>query len=170
METIATIMNRRSVRQYQQQPMPADHLTTILECARQAPSAGNRQSCHLIAVTDPELRRRVAEACHNQTWMADASVIVVGLGDPSISSGWYQVDTAIALQNLVLGATSLGYGTCWVGAFDQGRLREILGIPEEMPIIAAIAVGRSAQQPEARPRRDLADFVSLQRYDQRFSL
>jgi len=170
MDTVSTILARRSVRQYREQPMPADDLTTLLECARQAPSAGNRQPCHLIAVTDPQLRRQVAEACHNQTWMADASAIIVGLGDPSISAGWYAVDTAIALQNLVLAATSLGYGTCWVGAFDQERLKQILGIPEEMSVIAAIAVGQPAQQPEARPRRDLADFVSLQRYDQQFSL
>ena len=164
MDTISTILNRRSVRQYRDEPIPADDLTTLLECARQAPSAGNRQSCHLVAVTDPVLRRQVAEACHNQTWIADASAIIVGLGDPSISPNWYVVDTAIALENLVLGATSLGYGTCWIGAFEEQRVKDILQIPAELRIVAIIPVGRPAQQPEARPRREMAEFVSLQRY------
>ena len=170
MDTISTIMSRRSVRQYRDEPIPAEHLKTILECARQAPSAGNRQSCHLVAVTDRALRRRVAEACHNQTWIADASVIVVGVGDPSISENWHVVDTTIALETLVLGATSLGYGTCWIGAFEEQRVKDTLQIPEELRIVAIIPVGRPAQQPEARPRRDMADFVSLQLYGQKYSL
>jgi len=170
MDTVTTILSRRSIRRYREEPMPAADLTTILECARQAPSAGNRQACHLIAVTDPALRRKVAEACHNQTWMGDASVIVVGLGDPSISEGWHHVDTAIALQNLVLAATSLGYGTCWVGACDHDKLRELLSIPPELRILACIPVGRAVDQPEARPRRDMADYVSLQRYGQQFQV
>jgi len=170
MDTIEIIFSRRSVRQYVHEPIPAEDLTRILECARQAPSAGNRQPCHFVVVTEPELRREIGLASHNQTWLADAAAIVVGLGDPSVSAGWYQVDTAIAMQNLILAATSLGYGTCWVGAFDEAKVKEILAIPPELRVIALTPLGRSAQQPEARPRRAMAEFVSLQRYGIQFSL
>jgi len=170
MDTVSAILNRRSVRQYRDQAIAADDLNTILECARQAPSAGNRQPSHLVVVTDCRLRRQLAEASHNQSWMADASVIVVGLGDPSLSERWHEVDTAIAIENLVLGATSLGYGTCWVGAFDEPQVKDILGIADELRVIALVTVGHAAQQPEARPRREMPDFASLQRYGQRFSL
>jgi nitroreductase len=169
MNTIEAILNRRSVRQYRSEPIAADHLSTILECARQAPSAGNRQPCHFIVVTDPAARRMVSEACHNQVWMADAAAIVVGVGNPTVSERWFAVDTAIAMQNMILAATELGYGTCWIGAFDEGRLRALLEVPEEMRIIAATPIGHPQDKPEARPRREMVDLVSLQRYGQKFT-
>ncbi|HUT75263.1 MAG TPA: nitroreductase family protein [Armatimonadota bacterium] len=169
MDTIEVILNRRSVRRYLDSPIATGDLATMVECARQAPSAGNRQSCHLVVVTDPPLRERVAAACQHQEWMAGAAAIVVGLGDPSVSERWCEVDTAIAMENLVLAATSLGYGACWVGAFDEERLREVLGVPETMRVVAAATVGRAAEKPQARPRRDIGDFASLQRYGAGFA-
>jgi nitroreductase len=170
MDTIEAILSRRSVRQYKDEPVAADDLNAMLECARQAPSAGNRQPCHLAVVTDRRLRRRIADACHNQSWMGDASAIVVGLGEPGLSERWYEVDTAIAMENLVLAATSLGYATCWVGACDEQHVKDILDVPEQMRVVVLVTVGHSDQKPQARPRRDLADFASLQRYGQRFGL
>ncbi len=170
MNTIEAILNRRSVRQYRSAPIAADHLSTMLECARQAPSAGNRQPFHLIVVTDPALRRMVSEACHNQVWMADAAAIVVGVGNPGVSERWFAVDTAIAMENLILAATELGYGTCWIGAFDEARLKGLLEIPEELRVVAAATIGQAADKPDARPRRELADLVSAQRYGQKFAL
>ncbi|UCH33688.1 MAG: nitroreductase family protein [Armatimonadota bacterium] len=170
MDTVETILSRRSIRQYLNEPIAADDLTRIMECARQAPSAGNRQPTHFVVVTDPKLRRELAQASHDQTWMADAAAIIAALGDPSISENWYAVDTAIAMQNLILAATGLGYGTCWVGAFDEAQVKAILGIPEELRVVALTPVGKPAHQPDARPRRNMADFASLQRYGQHFSL
>jgi nitroreductase len=66
MDTIEVILSRRSVRRYLDAPIAKGDLATMVECARQAPSAGNRQSCHLVVVTDPPLRERVAAACQHQ--------------------------------------------------------------------------------------------------------
>jgi len=169
MDTIEAILKRRSVRRYKPDPIPEEDLRKILECGRQAPSAGNRQPWHFIVTRDPELKRKLAEACNGQTWMADADVILTGVGIPSASRGstgrlWYPVDVAIAMQNMILAATSLGYGTCWIGAFDGAKVKELLGIPEDMEVVALAPIGVPAESPGPRPRKSPAEVFSKERY------
>jgi len=111
-DTIMAIMRRRSVRKYQPSPVPAEDLKMVLEAGRQAPSGGNSQPWHFVVVRGDEQRRRLAEACSGQVWMADAGAIIVGLGRPSANEDGYSVDVAIAMENMVIAATGLGYGTC----------------------------------------------------------
>jgi nitroreductase len=68
------------------------------------------------------------------------------------------------MENMILAATALGYGTCWVGAFDQGQVKEVLGLPDDMTVVALTPVGVPAAAPEARPRMPMAEFASLDRY------
>lgn len=169
MDTIEAILKRRSIRRYKPDPIPEEDLRKILECGRQAPSAGNRQPWHFIVTRDPELKRKLAEACNGQTWMADADVILTGVGVPSASRGstgklWYPVDVAIAMQNMILAATSLGYGTCWIGAFDGAKVKQLLGIPEEMEVVALTPIGVPAESPGPRPRKSPAEVFSKERY------
>jgi len=163
-DTVSTILARRSVRVYEPTPIPDDDLRVILEAARQAPSAANRQPLHFVVVRDPEQKRRVADAAAQQHWMARAGAIVVAAGFPARSAKWYAVDAAIALQNLILAATSLGYGTCWVGAFTEAAIKEIVGLPEEARVVALTPVGHPAERPAARPRKSIAELFSLDRY------
>ena len=157
-------MARRSVRKYQPKAIPEDHLKTILEAGRQAPSAANRQPWHFVVVKGKEEKQKLAQACSGQTWMAEAGVIIAGIGKPSVSEKWYPVDVAIAMENMILAATALGYSTCWIGAFDQGQVREELGVPDEMIVVALTPVGVPADQPDARPRMPMAEFASLEKY------
>ena len=121
MDTITAIMQRRSVRRYAAKGIPDDHLKAILEAGRQAPSAANRQPWHFVVVRDEERKRKLAAACSGQDWLADADVIVAGLGKPEVNEKWYPVDVAIAMENMILAATALGYGTCWIGAFEEAQ-------------------------------------------------
>lgn len=164
MDTITAIMQRRSVRKYQAMPVRERDLETILEAGRQAPSAANRQPWHFVVVLDEEQRRRLAQACAGQTWMAEAGAIIAGVGKPKASEKWYPVDVAIAMQNMILAATALGYGTCWIGAFDQAQVKEVLGVPEEMEVVALTPLGVPADRPEPRPRQPLEEFASRDRY------
>ncbi len=141
MDTLQTIFERRSIRKYKKEGIPAEHLHQILEAARQAPSAANRQPWHFVVVGDPEQKLRVAEACNGQKWMADAAYIIVAAGMPQLTSKWYKVDVAIALQTLVLAARSLGYGTCWIGAFDPAKVADVCGLPAEMEVVACTPLG-----------------------------
>jgi nitroreductase len=168
-DTIAAIMERRSIRKYEPKPIPEDDLHTIIEAGRHAPSAANRQPWHFIVVTDPEQRRKVAEACSGQSWMAEAAVIIAGVGKPAVNETWYPVDVAIAMQNMILAATALGYGTCWIGAFDQDRVKSLLEVPEDLHVVALTPLGVPADKPEARPRQPLSEFASLDRYGKKLA-
>jgi len=166
-DAIRTMMERRSIRTYQPRPLPDKDLKAICEAGRCAPSAANRQPWHVVVVRDEEQKKRLAAACANQSWMADAGVILAGVGRPAVSEKWYAVDVAIAMENMVIAATSLGYGTCWIGAFDQAQVKEALGLPEDLTVIALTPVGVPADHPEARPRMPMAEFVSLDRYGEK---
>jgi len=170
METLEAIMTRRSIRKYKREPIPAEHLKQILEAARQAPSAANRQPVHFIVVGDPTQRERVAQACNGQMWMADAAYIIVAVGQPQVSAKWYKVDVAIALQTLVLAARSLGYGTCWIGALDPAKVAEVCGIPAEMEVVACTPLGVPDASPAARPRKEWDQLFSADRYGQPLKL
>ena len=148
-DTLNTIWKRRSVRKYEPDPIPAADLHLILEAARRAPTGGNNQKWCMVVVTDRELRRRTAAACNHQLWMADAGAILCLV---TLPGGW-AVDGTIVLDHAILAATSLGYGTCWIGAFDPAQVKQVLGIPADHGIVCLTPVGVPAEQPAARPRK-----------------
>jgi len=165
-DALSTIFRRRSVRAFAPTPMPEADLRTILEAVQQAPSAANRQPLHFIVVRDPDQKRRVAAAAANQHWLAQADVIFIAVGFPTQSQRWYVVDASIAMQNMVIAATALGYGTCWIGAFSEEAIREVVGLPPEARVVALSPVGRPAESPEARPRKSFDQLFSYDRYGQ----
>jgi nitroreductase len=164
MDTLQTILERRSIRQYKKEPIPEDHLKQILEAMRQAPSAANRQPWHFIVVRDAQQKQRVAHACNDQMWLADADCIIVAVGSPQVSAKWYRVDVAIGLQTMVLAARSLGYGTCWIGAFDPIKVKDVCGIPADMDVVACTPLGVPAVSPAARERKPWEQVFSADRY------
>jgi len=168
MDTIEAISSRRSIRRYRGDPIPEQDLLAILEAGRLAPSARNRQPWHFVVVTDKATRAKLAGACMGQLWLASAPAMIVAVGFPRIDKGWYVVDVSIALQNMVLAATALGYGTCWIGAFQEGLVKSIVGLPEEARVIALCPVGIGAEHPGPRPRKDLAEICSLNRYGETY--
>jgi nitroreductase len=166
LDVIQAIMSRRSNRVYEPKPVSEEDLHTILEAGRQAPSASNRQPWHFVVVRAPDQKRKVAEACCQQNWMADAAVIIAGLG--KVKASGHQVDVVIAIQNMILAATALGYGTCWIGAFEQQQVKGVLGVPDDLDVVALTPIGVPADRPDARPRQPMSEFASLDRYGQRF--
>lgn len=164
MDTLETIFARRSVRRYRPDPIPAEDLRQILEAGRQAPSAANRQPWHFVLVGDAEQRRRVAEACNGQTWMANAAYILVAVGLPQVTGKWYRVDVAIAVENMVLAARSLGYGTCWIGAFDPDQVKAICQVPDEAEVVVCTPLGVPDVSPAARDRKVWDQVFSANRH------
>jgi nitroreductase len=95
------------------------------------------------------------------------TIVEAGRHAPSAANRqpWHVVViVAIAMENMMLAATALGYGTCWIGAFDPERVKSLLEVPEDMRVVALTPVGASADQPEPRPRQPLSEFASLDRY------
>jgi nitroreductase len=147
-ETIETMLKRRSIRKYQSTSVPQEHLNLILEAARQAPTGNNQQNWCMIVIQNAELRKKTAQACENQMWMAEAPVILCLVTLP----GEGQVDGAIVLDHAILAAASLGYGTCWIGAYNPAEVKRVLGIPAEYGLLNLTPVGVPAVDP-VKPAR-----------------
>jgi nitroreductase len=151
MDVLEAIKTRRSVRSYSSRPIPDDVMERMKQALRYAPSASNFQPWKFILVTDAELRRKVAKAAHDQLFMADAPVTVVGCGLPDRAykgMGGYgnsaDVDVAIALDHLTLAAVAEGLGTCWIGAFDEQKVKHLLNVPAKVKVVAMTPLGYPA--------------------------
>lgn len=148
---------RRSIRKYKPGTIPKEKLKMILDAARQAPSAGNRQPWRFIVVTDWERKRALAKAANNQMFIVDAGVIIVAVGIPEISKRWFDKDPMIATEHMVLAATALGYGTCWIGDFNEDEVKQLLKIPQEMNVITMLPIGIPDETPEPRSRKEIPE-------------
>ena len=155
---------RRSVRAYRSDPVPEEKLQRVLEAARCAPSAANRQPLHLYVIRDDALRERMLEA-YAQRWFADAPVIICVCSRPSEAwqrrdgKSYADVDATIAMDHLILAAAAEGLGTCWIGAFKPDRLRELLDVPAELEPLALTPLGYPAREPAPTPRKPLDELV-----------
>lgn len=164
MDTMEAIRTRRSNRAYQDRPVEEEKLLQVLEAARLAPSAGNRQEWKFVVVRDPELRAALAEAARGQEFVAQAPVVIAACAvehDHVMSCGHpsFLVDVSIAIDHMTLAACALGLGTCWISAFDQDAVRKVLGIPHSVQVIELLPLGYPADSPGPRPRKELDEIV-----------
>ena len=159
------IRTRRSVRAYEDRPVPDDVLQRLLEAAQWAPSANNLQPWKLVVVRDAQRRRDLAQAARKQLFIAQAPVVVAAVAvDPGRMMPCdvppYAVDAAIAIDHLTLAAAAEGLGTCWIGAFDQDLVKGILGVPEDHKVVALLPIGYPADGPKEKTRKSLTELVS----------
>jgi len=188
-ETIKLLMERKSVRQFVQEPMPREDVEAILSAAVQAPSAGNMTLWTIINVTDPEKKAALAKSCDNQPFIATAPLVLVYCAD---YRRWFEVfktldlgeelrvpaegdfmlataDTIIAAHATVVAADALGYGSCYIGDIIENcdTQREILGLPEYVKPVAMAVFGKLTQSQIDRkkpPRFALEDVVHENSY------
>jgi nitroreductase len=155
------IENRRSIRKYKETPIPREDILKILEAARIAPSAGHRQPWHFIVVENKEMIKKLAK----QDWAATAPVMIVGLADQVGSPNWCINDLGIALEHIVLAATDLGYGTCWMGQSNREELVSgLLNVPDNYRVVALITLGVADETPGPKTRKSLEEIVSWEKY------
>ncbi|MFQ5807602.1 MAG: nitroreductase family protein [Phycisphaerae bacterium] len=176
MDVLTAIKTRRSVRSYSPRPIPADVLDRMRQALRYAPSACNFQPWHFIFVADEELRRKVARAANGQLWMAAAPLTIAACGFPDEAykyMGGYgnsaDVDVAIALDHLTLAAVVEGLGTCWIGAFNEERVKRLLEVPRHVKVVALTPLGYPASADLNFPldesrRKRAAEIFSTDRY------
>ena len=172
MDVFEAVRQRQSIRAYESTPVPKKKLEKILEAARLAPSASNIQPWHFIVVTDSEKRKKLADSGRYAKFLTESPVVIVGCGDQETSPRWYVVDVTIAMQSMVLTATSEGLGTCWVGSFDEKQVKEMLKIPESFRVVALLALGYPREKSDLgrklikaiRRRKQLEEIVSYEEY------
>ena len=163
MDVFETMEKRRSVRSFDTaRDVPEELVEEILRCGCLAPSAGNVQPWRFIVVRDAEMKRALAAAALGQGFLAQAPVVIVvcaDLASHSLSYGQRGVelysiqDTAAAAQNMLLAATALGLGACWVGAFREDEAARALRLVNDLRPLALIPVGYASG--EAPPPRKM---------------
>ncbi len=162
MDVFEAISERKSIREYEGEPIDQDDMEKMVESARHAPSANNLQPWKLVVVQDPKLLEELVSVCHGQQFVKDAGALVVGLIE---EAKWAEVDLSIAMDHLSLEAVELGYGTCWIGAFYKEKLEEKLGVGNNYEAFVCMTVGVPDEVPEQPTKKSLEELVDWIKVD-----
>lgn len=162
------VKNRRSIRRFSSQSVAREKILACLEAARLAPSAHNVQPWRFLVVDDPAIKERLCQAAFSgifspSKFSAQAPVIIVMMARKDLLAGilgtrirkvpFYILDTGIAGEHIVLQAEELGLSTCWVGWFNERKLRKELNIPRRLKIIALLPLGYAEKRPTRCPKK-----------------
>jgi nitroreductase len=171
--TIDYILNRRSIKKFKPDTIPWDNIVSLLRCGINAPVAGNIFNTKFIVVRDPNNRKAIAKACYDQLWMAQAPVLIVLTAEPEHQKRYYGIrgeklytiqNTAAVAMSVIIGAQSLGISSCWVGAFDEERMRDVMGLPEEVNVHVVLALGYADGEVKTMPKPDVKRVTYLEKW------
>ena len=170
MDIYQAIRTRKSVRSFLNKDIEEDKLQRILEAVRLAPSAKNTQEWRFVVVRDRQKREQLARAADNQTFVGEAPVVIACCAETDkrvmrCGLECYPIDVAIAIDHLTLAAAAEGLGTCWIGAFESERVKQILGIPQEIIVVELLILGYP-QDPaiKEKSRLKLAEIVHYEKW------
>ena len=158
MDIYTAISTRKSVRAFEDREVPEEVLSRIFEAVRIAPSASNRQEWRFVVVRDPETRKKMVEAANGQRFVGEAPVVLACCAETdehAMPCGHvsYLIDIAIAMDHLSLCAAAEGLGTCWIGAFNEQKTRDVLGIPPEIRVVELMPLGYPKDPTPVEKRR-----------------
>lgn len=172
LSVLDVIKARGSIRSYKDKPIPKQALLDILEAARMAQSADNRQPWEFIVVTDPATKRRLVQAAGNQSFVGEAAAVLVSLANPEQSTPvgpfeGFLIDLTIAIENMVLTAWDLGIGSCWIGAYNEQKVKELFNVPRNLRVMSLLTLGYPDEKARPKYRKDLNEIVHYQKYGQK---
>lgn len=150
------------MRKYENKEIPKEIISQILEAGRQAPSAANKQPIRFIVVNDGEITKNFSNALFNR-FIKDAPMVIVGCADVTslLTGKWAVIDTTIALQNMVIAAWSFGVGSCWIGAFDEEKIKQLLKISGSWKIVALVTFGYPAEEPKPKNKKAVEELFGF---------
>lgn len=156
---LKAIAERYSCRSYTDAPVSEEAVTEIVRAGMRAPSGMNVRPWHIIVVRDPDLRAQLAQVHQYSGFCAQSPVVFAVCGDAQASSHWWQEDCAAAIQNMLMQATDLGLGTCWIGIRGgeergyerEDAVRKVLEVPDHIRILALISCGHPASPGTPKP-------------------
>ncbi len=170
MDAMAAIRGRRSVRDFRRTKIPDDVLVDIFEAAKWAPTAGNIFNTKVVACEDPGHKAIIAKAT-TQDFVKDAPVVLVVCSDANIMKKEFgergdmyaKQSTAAAIQNMLLAAESHGVGSCWIGAFTEGKIRTALVIKDSFEIHAIVPIGYPVRKPKPQQKMPVDTYLTWDR-------
>ncbi|MBW2478527.1 MAG: nitroreductase family protein [Deltaproteobacteria bacterium] len=166
MQVHEAIQKRLSIRRYADASIPAEHLDMLFKALQLAASANNYQNWEFVFVKEPELKQRLVPACSHQRFVRECAYFIAGVADPTLK--WHMVDITIALTQFALQAVEFGYGTCWIGAFDEAHVKRILNIPTDKKVVICMTLGLPAGKHIPRGRKGLEEMIYLNQFGRRF--
>ena len=168
MDVFQAIIQRYSCRSYDPRPIEPEKITKLLEAARFAPSARNRQDWRFVVVTDPDTKAKLSKAAYDQRSLIEAPVVIVACSNSDNVMRCGQpvapIDVAIALEHIALQATELGLATCWIGSFYPDKVKAILDIPPDISIIELMTVGYPADLQPTTKRQPLETIACFEKW------
>jgi nitroreductase len=158
MDTLKAISTRASIRKFKPDPVKPEDLKAILKAGMEAPSAVNKRPYAFVTITDKTIWGKEAEAVdHSTPIMREAPLSIAIIGDKAkMLTDFFMIeDAAAVIENMLLAATALGYGSLWngirIGGENQAYLNKALGLPNDKEVLAIIAIGKAAME---NPRKD----------------
>lgn len=171
MEFYKVIEKRDSANEFSSDSINRESLDRIIDATLRSPSWKNNASYKIIFVEDSSLKEKISETLLNDTdqmskAIKQAPLLAVAVGNPTESEKienkeYYLVDGAIALHQLVLAATSEGYGTCWLGTKDEEKIKDILQIPKNYKFIGMTPIGRAEGYKPPNPEKNASEHIFL---------
>jgi nitroreductase len=168
-EFYEVIDNRKSIKEFKNNQLDKNKMSRIFTAAMMSPSWKNKTSYKFLLIDDENAKDQIADCILNDDNEASNAVkaapaVVIIASDPAASGivddrEYYLVDSAVAMEHLVLAATAEGYGTCWVGAVDEDRIREILNIPKSHRVVAMTPIGEIAKEEQHKPSKNMKDYI-----------
>ncbi len=157
MDAMEAITSRRSVRKFKPDPVPADVLKKVVDAGRLAPTAHNDQPWEFVVVTDAAVRQRLAQITDYGKFIADAPACIVVLSQPT---RYYVEDGSAATTAMLIAATALGLGACWVAGDKKtyaGQIVALCRAPANLKLVSLIAIGYPAEipSPDKRPLEEV---------------
>jgi len=161
MDALEAIRRRRSVRKYTGDPIPREHLEVIVDAGRLAASGSNNQPWDFIVVTD---RAMIDQLKIASQWMEQAGAIIAVVLDPE--SRWWLEDGSAAVENMLIAATALGYGSCWLEGYTLPREEEfkaLLDVPGEKRLLTLVPIGVPVEWP-TQDKKPLSQVIHWEKY------
>ena len=158
---IQLIKQRRSIRNFKEKEIDKETLKEIIQTGKYAPSAMNKQPWHFIIVSNEEKKRELSKGLFSR-FIKDAPIAIFGCAHKDrIGGSWSRISTAIALQNMVIAGWAMGIGSCWIGDFNEDKVRQLLNIPKNYNVVSIIPFGYPAKIPKPRQKKSLEKITSI---------
>ena len=164
MELFEALRQRTTVRSYSDQPISKEDLTKIAEAGRLAPSARGVEPWEFVAITDKNTLSTLASLGENARFLRDAAAAIVVLCK---ETKYYLEDGAAATQNMLLAATALGIGSCWVAGDKKPYAEEVVslvGAPEEYKLVSIIALGYPQDEVASHSKRAVEEVLHFEKF------
>jgi nitroreductase len=166
MQVQEAIEKRLSIRRYVDASIPDEHIDILFKALQLAPSGNNFQNWKFVFVNESDLKEKLVPACFSQRFIKDCAYFIAGVADPKLK--WHMVDITISLTHFALQAVELGYGTCWIGAFDEAQVKRVLKVPEDKKVVICMTFGIPKGKHVPKGRKTIKEFAYLNQFGSQF--